>query len=336
MARDPCTCPSAIGFFEIGCSPIGLPPSNANHYSKYLQQCQRILNDEDEQMWNIADLKYWVNLGRKRIAMEAECLRILVPSSGSFDTVTVVDGGSGYTTPPTITVSQPDAWGVGYQPAQLEAFTNVSGVVNEVLIRRAGYGYVNPQITITGGGGGSGLVLEFTLTKFIATKQFKETYVFADYACLLPQGAEAIVSLQNVSVSWSGIKPTLRVLDWSGYQAWLRAYNTQSTNWPAVWSQYGRGTGAMVYLNPIPSMTLQMEWDAYCIPKDLESDNDIELLPYPWTDAVQFFVAWQASIQQRDRDSANYFSAEFNKRMKEAGAWSTAVMLPDFYTPAIA
>ena len=325
---------SAIGLFVIGKSPIGVLPAGSGQFTKYLQRTQRLLGDETEQQWNIRDLQHWINHGRKRIAAESQCVRFLLPSSGSFATVNVAAGGHGYTSPPTVNITLPDAWGVGFTVAQIT--TTVSGgAVNSATIVVPGNGYVAPTVTLSGGGG-VGAQLAFTLTPFLSTVANQEVYNFSDANQFLPTTMESIFALQNVSVSWGGIKPTMRHLDWSGFQAYLRAYNTQSTSWPAVWAQYGQGGGGAVYLNPIPSQVLQMEWDAYCIPSELDSDQQVEAIPYPWTDVVPYYAAMEAYISARNTDMANYFAALYRQRMKEANSWATVPVFPDFYTPDIA
>lgn len=325
---------SAIGQFTIGQSPIAVPPSEAGPLYRYLQDTQRLLNDEKEEKFNRYDLTRFINAGRRKVAAESQCIRFLLPSSGSFATVTVLCGGSGYTAPPVVNIPQPGAWGVGFTQAVIQVGINSLGQVCSAKIVIPGSGYVAPFLDLVGGGG-SGAVLGFTLTPFIATIANKEVYNFQDYNLLLPPGMREILAIQNVSVSWGGIKPTMRHLDWSAFQAYLRAYNTQSTNWPAVWAQYGQGVQGSVYLNPIPSMPMQMEWDTYCLPEDLHSDSDPEFIPYPFSNAVPYYAAWWASIPG-NTEMANYFDQLYKRALKEARSWTDIAVFPDFYTSDIA
>jgi hypothetical protein len=71
--------------------------------------------------------------------------------------ITITNGGSNYTSAPTLTIDEPTTdWGIAAQ-----AVTTVSnGVVTEIDIISSGRGYTTtPSITIAGGGGGSGLTL---------------------------------------------------------------------------------------------------------------------------------------------------------------------------------
>jgi hypothetical protein len=313
---------------------VGNPPAEAGALYRYLQDTQRLLNDEKEEKFNRYDLTRFINSGRRKVAAESQCIRFLLPSSGSFASVSVNSCGEGYTSPPTVVSAGPSAWGVGFQTADIQVGINSLGQVCSAKIVNPGSGYIAPDLTLEGGGG-TGASLKWTLTPFLSTLANKEVYYFQDYNPLLPPGIKEILAIQNVSVSWGGIKPTMRHLDWSAFQAYLRSYNTQATNWPAVWAQYAQGVQGSVYLNPIPSMTLQMEWDTYCLPEDLTSDDDPEFIPYPFTNAVPYYAAWWATIPG-NTDMANYFDALYKRSIKEARSYTDIVVFPDFYTPDIA
>jgi hypothetical protein len=75
--------------------------------------------------------------------------------------ITITNGGSNYTSAPTLTIDEPTTdWGIAAQ-----AVTTVSnGVVTEIDIISSGRGYTTtPSITIAGGGGGSGLTLSLEI-----------------------------------------------------------------------------------------------------------------------------------------------------------------------------
>jgi len=80
--------------------------------------------------------------------------------------ITITNGGSNYTSAPTLTIDEPTTdWGIAAQ-----AVTTVSnGVVTEIDIISSGRGYTTtPSITIAGGGG-SGLILSLkTIPKYYA------------------------------------------------------------------------------------------------------------------------------------------------------------------------
>lgn len=299
----------------------------------YVQQTQRMLKDQKEQSYNIADLKQYVNDARRTIAAKGQCVRILPPSSGSLATLTVASGGTGYATAPTVTVSPPDAYGAGFVTATATA-TVAAGAVTGFTITNPGTGYVVlPTITLSGGGG-SGAAATVTLTPFLTTIASQEVYNFTAYSSLIQAsnpGVDSILAVQTVAVSWGSQKPVLRNTDWSTFQAYCRSVNLASTNWPTIWSQYAQGANGSLYLWPIPSQAMQMDWDCYCLPSDLVTDATPEVVPYPWTRAVPYYAAYLAKMSDGDRDAALFFYAEHARRVTEARSMSTPAMIPDFY-----
>jgi hypothetical protein len=76
--------------------------------------------------------------------------------NGSIATVPVTNGGSGYTSSPTFTVSAPDV--PGGSNAVVTAVVS-AGVITSITISGAGTGYINPPLIKFTGGGGTGLIL---------------------------------------------------------------------------------------------------------------------------------------------------------------------------------
>lgn len=76
--------------------------------------------------------------------------------TGTIASIPVTNGGSGYTSSPTFTVSAPDV--TGGNNAVVTA--NLSGgVVTSITVSSGGTGYINPPTITISGGGGTGLIL---------------------------------------------------------------------------------------------------------------------------------------------------------------------------------
>lgn len=76
--------------------------------------------------------------------------------SGAIATIPVTNGGSGYTSSPTFTVSAPDVPG-GNTAVVVATFA--AGVITGITISSGGTGYINPPTVTFTGGGGTGLLL---------------------------------------------------------------------------------------------------------------------------------------------------------------------------------
>ena len=145
------------------------------------------------------------------------------------------------------------------------------------------------------------------------TQPSQEEYRFSDWDAIaqMSPGIRHILAVRSLSVAigpgngaW---KPTWNRLVWTDFQARFRIWNhawVGQVTFPGYYAQYGFGTGGSLFLAPIPSAVQPMEMDCSCLPFPLESDDDIEPIPEPWTDAVSFFAAFFCLMQQQRREDA--------------------------------
>lgn len=127
-------------------------------------------------------------------------------------------------------------------------------------------------------------------------------------------GNGGYVSASIVGGSW---KPLWRRIVWTDFQARFRIYGGTfmgTISEPGWFAQYGEGPTGALYLAPVPTQSLPMEVDLTVIPQPLLNDNDIDPIPYPWNDAVVWWAAVLALLQQqRIQDAAamqQVFAAE--------------------------
>ncbi len=298
----------------------------------YQQELQQLLGDQLAQRFNIADITRYINRARRKIAGATQCIRVLPPSSGSFATLTVGTGGSGYTSPPTVTISAPDALGTGFTQATATC-TISGGAVNGFTLTNVGTGYVNPTVTLSGGGG-TNATASFTLTSFVKVVPGQEVYTFASVDPIVAAnfpGVGNIIAVQSAAVSWGSWKPTMRQMGWSSFQAYCRAWNVGQENYPTVWSQYGQGEAGSIYIFPIPAITAQMDLDCFCHPIDLASDSDVEAIPRPFTEAIPFYAAYLAYLSIQNADMAENMWQIYRRQMAEARTFASPPVVPDFY-----
>jgi hypothetical protein len=176
----------------------------------------------------------------------------------------------------------------------------------------------------------------------VQTVPNQEIYPFAAWNALVQQalpGTRSILACRSVSVgiggSWqqdqTGIwairggswKPMWRRIVWTDFQARFRIYGRTfmgTISDPGWWAQFNEGPIGSIYLAPIPTQALPMEVDLTCIPENLLTDNDPELIPYPWTDAVVWWAAVLAMLQQQRQQDAQAMAVAFNAEMPFAAA----------------
>lgn len=300
--------------------------------SAYITSVQNLLNDPGNQFYNTGNLTAWINQARQHVAMDTQCVRVLPPSSGSINSITATGGGTGYTTA-TVEISAPDAIGnASYQQATATA-TILAGVITAINVTNAGTGYVaQPTITIVGNG--SGASGNANLTQFVKLTAGVEVYPFSQWNGIVISnfvGVKEIFAVQSMAVSWGAMKPMVNNLDWSGFQAYLRSYNIGFQNYPTFFSQYGQGVNGSLYVWPVPSVDIQTDIDCYCDVVYLVDDTSVEAIPYPFTEAVQYYATYLAYLNAQRKDDAQFIMSEYKRVLNEARVVTTPPVVPSFY-----
>lgn len=280
---------------------------------QYLKTLQGFVRDRAQQNLNPEDLIEYINRARREIALRTQCIRILTPIAGQIESVDVVDPGSGYTAP-VVTISPPDAPN-GAPPypggAQATALAQqVGGQITNVSMKFGGDGYFQPAATITDPTG-TGAILQPVVTPISATQGQQEVYSFASIPLAQFPGVGAVFWVQSISIIYSSWRYSLLCYSFSEYQK-MRQYPRQYLYVPAVAGQYGQGTNGSFYLYPIASSPYQMELDCYCLPIDLATDQDVERIAAPWTDAVPIGAAVYAYEELQNLNSAAYYQKKFD------------------------
>lgn len=130
-------------------------------------------------------------------------------------------------------------------------------------------------------------------------------------------GIGGIVDVGQVSASWGGSPmPALAWLPWDELQAYARAYQNLVTSYPFYWSVLADGGDGEVWLFPVPSQPGDMEWDVYCYPAPLNSDNDFDTIPEGRRNAVKFSAVSLALAGKGRYADAAYLQSEFERRIE--------------------
>lgn len=117
-------------------------------------------------------------------------------------------------------------------------------------------------------------------------------------------GTNKIIDVMDLAVSWGTYRPPMQWMPFGDLQAYARSANLVASTYPAVWSTLGDGTRGRIFLWPQPSQNLEMEWFASASPKPLYSNNDFEIIPENFTDAVPYFAAFRAYLNSQRTGNA--------------------------------
>jgi len=174
----------------------------------------------------------------------------------------------------------------------------------------------------------------------IHTHRLQEVYRFVDFlsACQKEhRQIQSILACRSVAVAIGvgGWKPMWRRVPFTDFQARFRIYNGTfygTVSEPGWWAQLGEGPAGKLYLAPIPSQDNPMDLDLTCVPQPLLSDDDPEIIPQPWCDAVPYWAATLALIQQQRAEDAKQMALMFNTDLPMCAA----VVCPQFVANAYA
>lgn len=152
----------------------------------------------------------------------------------------------------------------------------------------------------------------------------QEKYSFHEWTALVQQypGVREVLAARSVAVAigvgegaW---KPVWNRLPWTDFQARFRIWNRAwigTISYPGFYAQYGFGVSGSIYLAPIPSQEQPMEIDTSCMPFPLTNDNDPECIQQPWSDAVAYYAAFLALLQQQRAQDATALLQLFQVEM---------------------
>lgn len=167
----------------------------------------------------------------------------------------------------------------------------------------------------------------------VSTVANQEKYLFSSFASSVTAnpGVNSIQAILSVAVSRGTTTPVLEQVPWYQMQAIGRAYSSSYTGYPAQWAQYGYGSSGSFYLWPVPSDAYGMDIDAYCLPNDLATDADVEAIPYPWTEAVQYYAAHICLLNAKLIEEAKMMLGEYRRMLEFARATTQGPFIPSAY-----
>ena len=267
----------------------------------------------------------FINRARRETAMRAQCIRRLTPISGQVILASVVNAGSGYTLGASVAITGPDfapnipPFPLGNQAEALAIVQN--GTIASVDISEGGFGYFQPTGSIVADAG-SGASVTFSVSPINVLVQGQEVYRFEDVDVSTFPGVDSVYMVKSVSVIFANTRYVLPCYAFSVYQAMIRNYPVGFYNIPAVMSQYGQGEDGSFYVYPPPAQTLQTEWDCFCLPQDLVTNDSIEAIPQPWQDPIPYFAAHLAYGELQNFNASKFYLDLYNDFMTRHGGYA--------------
>jgi hypothetical protein len=239
--------------------------------SDLLNDTAALLNDQNFSFTSKNQLTRWVNEARRQAAYRTKCVRRLITGQSPFG----ASSQPGFAVPGAM---QP---GMIPQPVSPTGGQPVPGAIQGKLMTIPGVerypyiGFFNPVLQAT-------------------------------YA-----GCDQVFDALDLSVNWGGVsRPTIDWRPWDEFQAYCRAYAVLNTSYPAVWSVFNDGPQGEIWMFPIPSEPGEIELDAVVTPKPIYTDNDYEVIPDGFYNAIKYGAASLAFLA-----SLRYANAQIMENM---------------------
>ncbi len=174
-----------------------------------------------------------------------------------------------------------------------------------------------------------------TTTTTFATLPGVEHYHFGyarPYLHAQWKGYDRVVDQITVAVSWgSASRPVMEWESFEDLQALARIYSVGVFTYPFKAALQGDGINQILYLFPVPSQALEMEWDCSCLPKPLYSDRDFEAIPEPFDEAVKFQAANYVYMASQRFGSAELMQQQFAMHLGIDRVSSARGGVPSYY-----
>lgn len=145
-------------------------------------------------------------------------------------------------------------------------------------------------------------------------------YPFSGFSAL-SSSAQEVIKLKKL------VGPS-QVLDYRSLEWYLNYYFTSgNTGPPQLWTQVSQGASGSFLIYPTPTAPTQLVGEVCYIPTNLIDDSTPEPLPYPFTDAIQFYACYKALMGAQRYSDATIMFQQFELFLRRARAGSTSDVL---------
>lgn len=122
-----------------------------------------------------------------------------------------------------------------------------------------------------------------------------------------PAVTAQVVDILGISVYYGSTRYKCNYLPFTSFDAQVRSWSQQQER-PVIFTRMG---ALQVYLGPVPDQAYQTDWDVAVIPSALVNTTDVETIPPPFTDPVQYWAAYRAKFKEQSFGEAKMFKDEY-------------------------
>jgi hypothetical protein len=122
----------------------------------------------------------------------------------------------------------------------------------------------------------------------------------------------------GISVIVNNERLKLQYLPYTQMDAFARGW-VNFQDWPTVFSRVG---ATNIIIAPVPNQNYPTDWDVAVVPPNLVNTTDVETIPVPFTEPVQYYAAYKAKLKPQAQGEAKYFYDLYLEILKRCAlAW---------------
>lgn len=161
-----------------------------------------------------------------------------------------------------------------------------------------------------------------------------QQYAFSAITLAAPStGIQGVLNVRKITFSVGSGQQRVIGREWEWFQNFILGNPAPTAGQPAFWAQYGQGAAGTIFVNLLDgAYTLAL--DTVCYPAALTADGDTEVIPYQWTDAIPYYAAYVAYLEQQDAEKAEGMFKLYQMYMQRARAAATPSVLPHQFEQA--
>lgn len=141
-------------------------------------------------------------------------------------------------------------------------------------------------------------------------------------------GIQGAFKVQQINAVVAGGQIALDNWAWPWFMRYYLGTTGITPARPQNWSQLGQGVSGTLYFSATPDQAYTMSCDTVCQPIQLNTDQDVEAIPYPWTDAVPYYAAYYAYMASQRQEDADRMYLRYEDFATRARKISTSGVLP--------
>ena len=145
---------------------------------------------------------------------------------------------------------------------------------------------------------------------------------------ILPAVANNVVDVLGISLYWGNSRYKLNYLPFTALDAQARAWQLYQDR-PVIFTRMG---GLQIYVAPIPDQNYVTDWDVATIPAPLVLTTDVDVIPVPFQEPVQYWAAYLAKFKEQSFGEAQMFKAEYASIGRMAARSFMTRVIPNPYS----